>query len=173
MRAAPLSEVKKTKEFSAMLRVRSRLRIFPTLSSISRTASPYLWMVTACQQDTQGHHRAPGTGWRWLRGTHGGGAHSDHTGPSATQPAGTSGRTTLSAHRPRWLLPRKGREAYTGACVASTAQYRKNGCWAACCCLMKSRASWGVRPSLFAPCSTWPATHLSAVLPSAWPAPHL
>lgn len=42
MRAAPLSEVKKTNVSSAILRSRRRLRIFPTLSSISRTASPYL-----------------------------------------------------------------------------------------------------------------------------------
>lgn len=42
MRAAPLSEVKKTNVFSAILRSLRRFRIFPTLSSISRTASPYL-----------------------------------------------------------------------------------------------------------------------------------
>lgn len=42
MRAAPLSEVKKTSVLSAILRSRRRLRIFPTLSSISRMASPYL-----------------------------------------------------------------------------------------------------------------------------------
>lgn len=42
MRAAPLSDVKKTNVFSAILRFWRSPRIFPTLSSISRTASPYL-----------------------------------------------------------------------------------------------------------------------------------
>ena len=42
MRAAPLSDVKKTNVFSEILRSWRRLRIFPTLLSISRTASPYL-----------------------------------------------------------------------------------------------------------------------------------
>ena len=42
MRAAPLSDVKKTNVFLLMPKFCRRLRIFPTLSSISRTASPYL-----------------------------------------------------------------------------------------------------------------------------------
>lgn len=42
MRAAPLSDVKNTNVSSLMPKFCRRLRIFPTLSSISRTASPYL-----------------------------------------------------------------------------------------------------------------------------------
>lgn len=52
MRAAPLSEVKNTKVFSLMPSCWRCFRIFPTLSSISLTASPYLRQKE--MQNTQG-----------------------------------------------------------------------------------------------------------------------
>lgn len=54
MSAAPLSDVKNTKVFSLMFSFLRWLRIFPTLSSISRTASPYLRARNNKAQDGQG-----------------------------------------------------------------------------------------------------------------------
>lgn len=44
IRAAPLSEVKKTNVFVSISRLRSVFKIWPTLKSSSITASPYLWV---------------------------------------------------------------------------------------------------------------------------------
>jgi hypothetical protein len=44
-------------------------------------------------------------------------------------------------YNPLLLVPRNGLEAYNGSCVASTAQYRKNGSWLDTCDSMNVSAS--------------------------------
>ena len=110
-RAAPLSDVKKTKVFPAIFRSRRRPRIRPTPSSISRTASPYL-------RESQHGRQGPGvsaTGQRLDPNCR------EHGRPP-DPPTQESRSLRPGTHRPRWLVPKKAREAYTGAWVASMAQ---------------------------------------------------
>lgn len=110
-RAAPLSDVKKTKVFPAIFRSRRRPTIRPTLSSISRTASPYL-------RESQHGRQGPGVSATGQRLDPNCREHSRPPDP----PTQESRSLRPGTHRPRWLVPKKAREAYTGAWVASMAQ---------------------------------------------------